>query len=83
MEFDKLTVCYRPGLPPVLKELSFNVKAGEKIGIVGRTGAGKSTIVGSILRLVEAAAGAVLVDGQRTAELSLRDLRSSITLIAQ
>jgi ATP-binding cassette subfamily C (CFTR/MRP) protein 1 len=83
LEFDKLTVCYRPGLPSVLKELSFNVKAGEKIGIVGRTGAGKSTIVGSILRLVEAAAGAVLVDRKRTAELSLRDLRSSITLIAQ
>jgi ATP-binding cassette subfamily C (CFTR/MRP) protein 1 len=57
LEFDKLTVCYRPGLPSVLKELSFNVKAGEKIGIVGRTGAGKSTIVGSILRLVEAGRG--------------------------
>jgi ATP-binding cassette subfamily C (CFTR/MRP) protein 1 len=83
LQFDKLTICYRPGLPPVLRDLCFNVQAGEKIGIVGRTGAGKSTIVGSILRLVEAAAGAVLVDGKRTSELSVRDLRSSITLIAQ
>jgi ABC-type multidrug transport system fused ATPase/permease subunit len=45
LEFRDVTLSYRPGLPAVLKGISMNVKAGEKIGIVGRTGAGKSSIM--------------------------------------
>jgi ABC-type multidrug transport system fused ATPase/permease subunit len=67
----------------VLKNLSFKIKAGEKVGIVGRTGAGKSTITSSILRLVEPTEGAILIDGKNTMDMPLKDLRSSITLIAQ
>lgn len=52
VKFDHLKICYRPGLPAVLKNLCLTIQPGEKIGIVGRTGAGKSTITSSILRLV-------------------------------
>lgn len=83
VQFDNLKICYRPGLPAVLKNLSLNIKAGEKIGIVGRTGAGKSTITSSILRLVEPTSGTILLDNKSIVEMPLKDLRSSITLIAQ
>lgn len=64
VQFDHLKICYRPGLPAVLKDLFFTVKPGEKIGIVGRTGAGKSTITSSILRLVEPTSGTINLDGK-------------------
>ena len=78
-----MSLCYRAGLPPVLKELDFTIKPGEKIGVVGRTGAGKSTITSAILRLVEPTSGAIYLDGKNIMEMPLKDLRSSITLIAQ
>jgi ATP-binding cassette subfamily C (CFTR/MRP) protein 1 len=56
---------------------------GEKIGVVGRTGAGKSTITSSILRLVEPTAGSIYLDEKSILSIPLKDLRSSITLIAQ
>ena len=56
-----LCVSYRPGLPRVLKGLSLEIQAGERVGIVGRTGAGKSSLLLALLRLVEAQSGAVEV----------------------
>lgn len=53
------TLKYRPNLPAVLKNLNLTVKQGEKLGVVGRTGAGKSTIIASILRLVEPTEGTI------------------------
>lgn len=53
IEFDKLVMSYRKGLPSVLKGLSFKVNGGEKIGIVGRTGAGKSSIMMALFRIVD------------------------------
>ncbi len=54
---------YRPETEIVLNDLSFSVKGGEKIGIVGRTGAGKSTITLAISRIVEIFSGKILIDG--------------------
>lgn len=83
LKFDRFKLCYRAGLPPAIRNLAITIKPGEKIGVVGRTGAGKSTITSSILRLVEPTAGAIELDGRSIVEVPLKDLRSSITLIAQ
>jgi ATP-binding cassette subfamily C (CFTR/MRP) protein 1 len=78
-----LTLCYREGLPAVLRNLSFTISPGEKVGVVGRTGAGKSTLISAILRMVESTSGAISLDDKNTRDIPLRDLRSSITLISQ
>lgn len=58
-------------------------KKGEKIGIVGRTGAGKTTIINTLLRVTEIGEGDVLIDGKSIMSLSLKDLRNDITMIDQ
>lgn len=60
IEFENVTFRYRPNLPPVLDKISFAVQPGEKIGIVGRTGAGKSTLIAALFRLVELTGGRIL-----------------------
>ena len=62
IEFENVTLKYREDLPPTLKNLSFRIHGGEKIGIVGRTGAGKSTITAALFRLVELTAGSFTQD---------------------
>lgn len=52
IEFGNFTMCYRPGLPPVLNDINFKIAAGQKVGIVGRTGAGKSSIIQALFRMV-------------------------------
>ena len=54
---------YRPDLPFALRNLSFRVRPGEKVGIVGRTGAGKSTVFSSLLRILDPCEGTILLDG--------------------
>ena len=66
-----------------MSELSCHISAGEKIGIVGRTGAGKSTLTVALFRLVEAAQGEIKIDGRKISELGLHDLRSKLTIIPQ
>lgn len=83
IEVEKLTAAYAPHLPPALKEISFSVSPGEKIGICGRTGSGKSTLGLSMLRMIEASSGRVLVDGLDISKLDLHDLRSRIAIIPQ
>ncbi|KAI9504392.1 P-loop containing nucleoside triphosphate hydrolase protein [Coemansia spiralis] len=82
VEVDNLVVEYVPG-SPVLHNISFNVAHGEKIGVVGRTGAGKSTLSLAFLRFVEASGGCILVDGVDIAKVGLEELRRSITIIPQ
>lgn len=72
LELKNLTVRYRPDLPPAIRDLSFRVRAGEKVGIVGRTGAGKSTIFSSLLRILGPTEGTILLDGQDYLSLSLK-----------
>ncbi|KAI9331010.1 hypothetical protein DFJ73DRAFT_954614 [Zopfochytrium polystomum] len=67
----------------VLKEFTIDIKPGEKIGIVGRTGSGKSTLLAVLFRIVEPAAGTVLIDGQNIQELGLATLRSRLQIITQ
>jgi ATP-binding cassette, subfamily C (CFTR/MRP), member 1 len=74
---------YRPGLDLVLKGISIKIGAGEKVGIVGRTGSGKSSLMLVFLRLVELAGGSITIDGVNVAELGLDDVRSNITIIPQ
>jgi ATP-binding cassette subfamily C (CFTR/MRP) protein 1 len=62
IEFKDLEMCYRPGLPSVLHGISMSIRGGEKIGIVGRTGAGKSSITLALLRIVEYS-GRITIDG--------------------
>lgn len=82
IKFDKVDYRYFEGGDRVLKQLDFEVKAGEKVGIVGRTGAGKSSLIGVLFRvaLVE---GDVLIDGIDTAQVTLQQLRSKISIIPQ
>ncbi|XP_018568582.1 multidrug resistance-associated protein 1-like [Anoplophora glabripennis] len=83
IEFKKYAVRYRPGLELVLKGVDFHIKGGEKVGIVGRTGAGKSSLTLSLFRIIEAAQGQICIDGINIAELGLHTLRSRLTIIPQ
>jgi len=64
-----------------LKEVSFKVEAGSKVGIVGRTGAGKSTIAQTLSRLLELESGSIEIDGVDIASIRLQELRSKVTVI--
>ncbi|KAI9327008.1 hypothetical protein DFJ73DRAFT_632281 [Zopfochytrium polystomum] len=83
IEVKNLEMRYAPDLPPVLKNVSFSIKAGEKVGIVGRTGAGKSSLSLSIFRIFEPSAGSITIDGVDVATIGLFDLRSRLTMIPQ
>lgn len=83
VEFDNVWMRYRPGLEPVLRGVSFSVPAAAKVGIVGRTGSGKSSLIVALFRLAEPYAGAVRIDGLATGVLRLRDLRSRVGVIPQ
>ena len=75
VEFADVTLRYRPGLPPALKHLTLTVDAGANLGVVGRTGAGKSTLAVALFRLAPLDGGRVLVDGVDLASLKLADAR--------
>ncbi|NXC38211.1 MRP1 protein, partial [Penelope pileata] len=83
IEFRNYSLRYRPNLELALKHINLTINGKEKIGITGRTGAGKSTLTAGLLRLVEAAEGEILIDGQDIAQLGLHDLRTNITVIPQ
>ncbi|KAM9715835.1 ATP-binding cassette sub-family C member 3 isoform 2-T2 [Menidia menidia] len=83
VEFSDYSVRYREGLDLVLKGITLNVKGGEKIGIVGRTGAGKSSMTLCLFRLLEAAGGEITIDNVKISEIGLHDLRSKLTIIPQ
>ncbi|PVD27621.1 hypothetical protein C0Q70_12787 [Pomacea canaliculata] len=81
--FSDYSTRYRPGLDLVLRNISFIIEAGQKVGIVGRTGAGKSSLTLSLFRLIEAAGGCIIIDGVNIADIGLHDLRSRITILPQ
>ncbi|XP_052614436.1 ATP-binding cassette sub-family C member 3 isoform X1 [Peromyscus californicus insignis] len=83
VEFRNYSVRYRPGLELVLKNLTLHVQGGEKVGIVGRTGAGKSSMTLCLFRILEAAEGEICIDGLNVAHIGLHDLRSQLTIIPQ
>ncbi|OZJ01918.1 hypothetical protein BZG36_05007 [Bifiguratus adelaidae] len=81
--FRNLRIRYRDGLPDVLHGLNLDIAGGSKIGIVGRTGSGKSTIMIALFRLVEAAGGSINIDGLDISTIGLHDLRSRLAIIPQ
>ena len=78
-----LTVRYRPDLEPVLSDISLVLQPGERVGVVGRTGAGKSSLTLALFRVLEAEQGTISLDGQNLAELGLQKLRRALTIIPQ
>lgn len=78
-----LSIRYRPNLPLVLKNLNFNIYPGEKVGICGRTGAGKSSIMTALYRLNELETGSIRIDGLDISQMGLYDLRSRLSIIPQ
>ena len=81
--FEDVCLRYREGLPLALKGLSFEVPAGKRCGVVGRTGAGKSTLSVALFRLVEVESGRILLDGVDLGSLGLSDVRSRLSVIPQ
>ncbi len=82
ISFEEIDFAY-PDRAPILQGFNLNVAAGQTFGVVGATGAGKSTIINLLLRFFEPQAGRVLVDGQDVREWSLESLRRSIGLVSQ
>ncbi|KAF9182685.1 hypothetical protein BGZ51_004502 [Haplosporangium sp. Z 767] len=81
--FKDYSTRYREGLDLVLKNLDVTIQGGEKIGVVGRTGAGKSSITMALFRIIEAAEGSISIDGIDISTLGLHELRSRLTIIPQ
>ncbi|KAI8348976.1 P-loop containing nucleoside triphosphate hydrolase protein [Mortierella sp. GBAus27b] len=80
---DHLTMKYAPDTPAVIKDVSFTINAGEKVGIVGRTGSGKSTMAISLFRFMDPVSGTITIDGINIYKIGLQDLRSNLTIIPQ
>ncbi|KAF9990004.1 hypothetical protein BGZ75_003992 [Mortierella antarctica] len=83
ISFQSVTMRYRDDLPLVLNNISFEIQAGHNIGVVGRTGAGKSSLIQALFRLVDLNAGCVVIDGIDTSSIGTADLRSKIAIIPQ
>ena len=80
---ENLSLRYASNLPLVLKNVCFKVDPQSKVGIVGRTGAGKSTIIAALFRLLEPVTGCIKIDDQDISKIDLITLRRSITIIPQ
>ncbi|PQE04057.1 metal resistance YCF1 protein [Rutstroemia sp. NJR-2017a BVV2] len=83
IEFKNLSICYREDLDLALKGINLKIEPCQKIGVVGRTGAGKSSLIMGLFRIVEAASGSILIDGIDISTVKLETLRKSIAIIPQ
>ena len=83
VDFVNYSTRYRPDLEPVLRNLSFRIDAEEKVGIVGRTGAGKSSLALAVFRGLEADSGKIVIDGVDIGTIGLGDLRENLTIVPQ
>lgn len=83
IEFNNIGFAYREGLPLTLKKFNAQIRPHEKIGICGRTGAGKSSIMVALFRIAELSHGSIVIDGIDTATLGLHALRSKLSIIPQ
>ncbi|KAL1984730.1 hypothetical protein VTN96DRAFT_8763 [Rasamsonia emersonii] len=81
--FQNYSTRYRPGLDLVLKDINLDIKPREKIGVVGRTGAGKSSLTLALFRIIEPAAGSISIDGLNISTIGLLDLRGRLAIIPQ
>lgn len=83
VEFKNYSARYREGLDLVLKNINLDIKSHEKIGVVGRTGAGKSSMMLSLFRIIEPDTGNISIDGLNTSSIGLLDLRRRLAIIPQ
>lgn len=83
IEFCQFSARYRPQTEVILKSLSFTINPQEKVAVMGRTGSGKSSIVNSLLRMIEGEAGCIFIDGVNIADLGLDFLRQKICVVLQ
>jgi ABC-type multidrug transport system fused ATPase/permease subunit len=81
--FRNLNVAYAPDMPLALKDISFKVRHKERVAVVGRTGAGKSSLALALFRCLDIRAGSIIIDGLDISEITLHDLRSRLAIIAQ
>lgn len=83
VNFQNVTLRYMPSLPPALRGVSFTITGGTQVGIIGRTGAGKSSILNALFRLYPICGGRIIVDGIDTGAISLGDLRERFSVVPQ
>lgn len=83
VSFNNYSTRYRPGLDLVLKNINLHIKAHEKVGVVGRTGAGKSSLTMALFRIIEPAEGYISIDDLNTSSIGLLDLRRRLAIIPQ
>ncbi|KAJ6142209.1 hypothetical protein N7497_011308 [Penicillium chrysogenum] len=83
VEFNNYSTRYRPGLDLVLKDVNINIKPKEKISVVGRTGAGKSSLTLALFRIIEGVEGNISIDGLDVSTIGLTDLRGRLAIIPQ
>ncbi|KAF9604924.1 hypothetical protein IFM89_011291 [Coptis chinensis] len=83
VDLKDLQVRYRPNTPFILKGVTLSIQGGEKIGVVGRTGSGKSTLIQALFRVMEPSGGKIVIDGIDICKLGLHDLRSRYGIIPQ
>ncbi|KAF8011615.1 hypothetical protein BT93_J2025 [Corymbia citriodora subsp. variegata] len=83
IELQELKLRYRPNAPLVLKGITCTFKEGSRVGVVGRTGSGKSTLISALFRLVEPASGKICIDGLDITSIGLKDLRMKLSIIPQ
>ncbi|KAI3997888.1 hypothetical protein MKX01_036790 [Papaver californicum] len=81
--FQNVTLRYMPLSPPALQGITFTVAGGTQVGVIGRTGAGKSSVINALFRLNSICEGCVIVDGVDIADSALRDLRSHFGVVPQ
>ncbi|KAJ3206162.1 hypothetical protein HDU67_008352 [Dinochytrium kinnereticum] len=83
IKVNNLEMKYSKESSPILNNVSFEVKGGEKLGVVGRTGAGKSSLSLCLFRIIEPSSGSIIIDGIDITDIGLQDLRSRLTIIPQ
>lgn len=83
IQLENLKIRYRPNAPLVLKGINCTFKGGKRVGVVGRTGSGKTTLISALFRLIEPAGGRILIDDLDICNIGLCDLRSKLSIIPQ
>ncbi|MBA0691011.1 hypothetical protein Goari_008659 [Gossypium aridum] len=83
VEFQNVTMKYIPSLPAALNDITFTIAGGTQVGIVGRTGAGKSSVLNALFRLTPICGGRILVDGLNIVDIPVRDLRARLAVVPQ